>query len=95
VVAVSSAGSGTYGSVDVYARGGPGLERLRLSDLSDSQRAVYMGHDVFTVSGGVLFRRYPMYLDGDSNAAPSGGTAELRYSFADSVWVAAADASGS
>ena len=38
-----------------------------------------MGHDDFAVVEGTLVRRFPVYKDGGSNAAPSGGVRQLQY----------------
>jgi hypothetical protein len=38
-----------------------------------------MGHDDFAVVEGTLVRRFPVYKDGDHNAAPSGGVRQLQY----------------
>ena len=38
-----------------------------------------MGHDTFVVAGQYLVRSFPVYKEGDSNAAPSGGTRQLHY----------------
>jgi hypothetical protein len=88
VVAVSSAGSGTYGSVHVYGRLDGELTRLQMGALVDSQAVGYRGHDVFSVEDGRLCRSYPVYREGDANAAPSGGEARFWYSFSDGRWVA-------
>jgi len=87
VVATASAGSGTYGSVRIFGRAGVGLDPVRVSPLSEAQRAGYMGHDVFSVEAGRVRRSHPLYREGDSNASPSGGEAVYYYSFADSAWV--------
>ena len=95
VVAMSSAGSGTYGSVHVCGRGHGELARVGLRALDDSQRSGYLGHDTFSLENGRLVRSFPRYEEGDSNATPSGQTLRLWYSFADSAWVEAeGDGSG-
>ena len=38
-----------------------------------------MGHDEFSVVELNLARRFPIYLEGDTNASPSGGTRQLQY----------------
>jgi hypothetical protein len=90
VVALTSAGSGSYGSVHVYRHRGSAFISIPVSDLSDAQKVGYMGHDAFSVEGGRLDREFPRYLEGDPNASPSGGRVRLRYSFADSAWMAVA-----
>jgi hypothetical protein len=87
VVATSSAGSGTYGSVHVYQRRRGSFAPLGLATLNERQRDGYMGHDVFAVEDDCLYRSYPVYVEGDTNAAPTGGKAVFWYSIADSAWV--------
>ncbi len=87
VVVMSSAGSGAYGSVHVYERRDSSFGRLGLASLSDEQRVGYMGHDVFFIEAGCLFRSYPVYLEGDPNSTPTGGEDVFWYSLADTVWV--------
>jgi hypothetical protein len=81
-VYVSSAGSGSYGSLVAYAAN----NRKSLSDIylppldREPQAAVgYMGHDRFSIVERNLGRRFPVYREGDTNAQPSGGTRQLRY----------------
>lgn len=83
---VSSAGSGSYGSLVAYVID----EDLQLSPISlpelggDSATSDgYMGHDEFTVVEDSLVRRFPLYHSGDVNAAPTGGTRDVAYKLAD------------
>lgn len=81
-VYVSSAGSGSYGSLAAYAvNNGKSITPRIPATLDQSPQALdgYMGHDRFAVAGDYLVRRFPVYRPGDSNAAPTGGTRELRY----------------
>ena len=55
--------------------------------LAEAQRVGYMGHDHFEVVDGVLWRSFPLYANGDANAAPTGGTRRLRYDFDEHRWV--------
>jgi hypothetical protein len=87
VVALTSAGSGSYGSVHVYRHVDGSFARIPLAPLDDPGSSGYMGHDVFSVDGGRLYRAFPEYNEGDPNASPSGGTVRLRYSFAESAWI--------
>jgi hypothetical protein len=92
IVALSSAGSGSYGSVHVFQHREGDFVPLALADLGDDERAGYMGHDVFTVEAGRLYRTFPGYAEGDPNAAPSGGRVRLRYSFDENGWIIETDA---
>ena len=81
-VYVTSAGSGSYGSLVAYATNRrKSLSEIVLPPLADDKAASkgYMGHDAFAVLEGVLGRRFPIYRDGDSNAQPSGGMRQLQY----------------
>ncbi len=39
----------------------------------------YQGHDEFYVKDGKLYRKFPVYKEGDSNANPTGGEKVLEY----------------
>jgi hypothetical protein len=79
---VTSAGSGSFGSVVGYAAN----RRKSLSEIflppleaSSANTKGYMGHDEFAVVENILARRFPIYRDGDSNAKPTGGMRQLQY----------------
>jgi len=77
-----SAGSGTYGGLIAYAVGkGDSLSVIRLPPIDGDAKAArgYMGHDEFAVVESSLVRRFPIYREGDTNAAPSGGTRQIQY----------------
>ena len=81
-VYVASAGSGSYGSLVAYAvNAGRSVTPIYLPSMEDSPETVagYMGHDEFAVVENRLVRRFPIYREGDTNAAASGGTRQLQY----------------
>lgn len=81
-VYVTSAGSGSYGSLVAYAANRrKSLSEIYLPPLGEDAAASkgYMGHDEFAVVGRVLVRRFPVYRATDTNAAPTGGTRQLQY----------------
>ena len=79
-VYVTSAGSGSYGSLVAYAANHrKSLSEIVLPPLTGAAATGYMGHDEFAVLEGMLGRRFPVYRDGDSNARPSGGMRQLQY----------------
>ena len=81
-VYVSSAGSGSYGSLVAHAvNQGKSLTPIYLPPLEQNPEATegYMGHDEFAVVENRLVRRFPIYSDGDTNAAASGGTRQIQY----------------
>jgi PliI/PliC-like inhibitor of I-type lysozyme len=86
-VFMTSAGSGSYATIDFYRQERQNFVLHPLKDLSDAQRAGYMGHDSVEVKDGDLMRTFPRYLPNDLNSTPSGGTVTLRYSFTDDGWV--------
>lgn len=81
-VYVQSVGSGSAGSlVAVSANARKSLSDIALPAL-DTQRGAtrgYQGHDDFAVVEGTLLRRFPIYREGDTNAAPTGGVRQLQY----------------
>jgi hypothetical protein len=79
---VTSAGSGSYGSLIAYASNrNQSLTEIYLPPLEDDPAVLqgYMGHDEFAVVEGTLIRRFPVYREGDSNAEPTGGTRQIQY----------------
>ena len=81
-VYLSSAGSGSYGSLVAYAvNNGKSATPIYLPPLDQSADASagYMGHDEFRAVENRLVRRFPLYQSGDTNAEPSGGTRQLQY----------------
>ena len=56
-------------------------EQIHLPALTDSPAAAkgYPGRDPSPSSKARFVRRFPVYRDGDSNAAPSGGVRQLQY----------------
>ena len=81
-VTVTSAGSGSYGSLVAYSSNRKkSLSEIYLPPLSDDPEASkgYMGHDEFRVVESSLVRRWPIYREGDTNAKPTGGTRQVSY----------------
>lgn len=81
-VYVTSAGSGSYGSLVAYSSNRKkSLSEIYLPPLADDPEASkgYMGHDEFRVVENSLVRRWPVYRDGDTNAKPTGGTRQVSY----------------
>ena len=95
-VYISSAGSGSYGSLVAYAvNRGKSMSPIYLPPLADDPdlSTGYMGHDHFAVTGNRLLRRFPVYLPGDTNHAPSGGMRQLEYRLSpgEAGWLLVAD----
>jgi hypothetical protein len=81
-VYVTSAGSGSYGSLAAWsANRKKSLSAIFLPELAEDpvHGEGYMGHDTFAVAEQYLVRSFPIYKEGDPNAAPSGGTRQLQY----------------
>ena len=77
---VTSAGSGSYGSVMAWsASKAHTLLPITMPELSGKWAQGYMGHDQFAVVETTLMRRFPVYRPGDSNAKPTGGTRQISY----------------
>ncbi len=79
---ITSAGSGSYGQLIAYsANNKKSLTEIYLPPLEDNPDNAkgYMGHDEFRLVENTLVRRFPIYLQGDINAAPTGGMRQLQY----------------
>ena len=91
-VFVTSAGSGSYGSLVAYsANRRKSLSEIALPPITDHPTAAqgYMGHDEFAVVRNMLTRRFPIYKAGDTNAVATGGTRQLQYKLVagEATWV--------
>lgn len=81
-VYVTSAGSGSYGSLVAYSpNNGKSLTPIYLPPVAENPEASpgYMGHDEFAVVENSLVQRFPVYAEGDVNAEPTGGTRQVQY----------------
>jgi hypothetical protein len=79
---LTSAGSGSYGSLVAYAvNKKKSLSEIFLPDImADSKLSKgYRGHDEFSVVENSLARRFPLYKDGDMNSKPTGGMRQVEY----------------
>lgn len=81
-VYVTSAGSGSYGSVVAYAANHrQSLSEIYLPPVTDNKKWAqgYAGHDEFSVVENTLVQRFPVYKDTDTHAKASGGMRQLQY----------------
>jgi hypothetical protein len=95
-VYVRSAGSGSYGSLAAYAANNrKSLSVIVLPPVVENQTLAkgYMGHDEFAVVEDRFVQRFPIYLDGDTNAKPTGGTRQIQYKLVpgEAGWLLAVD----
>lgn len=91
-VFVTSAGSGSYGSVVAYSvNRGKSITEIVLPDLMEDKAASqgYRGHDQFAVIETTLARRFPVYADTDTNSNPTGGSRQLNYQLTagEATWI--------
>lgn len=81
-VYVTSAGSGSYGSLVAYSTNNrKSLTDIHLPDITEHKKlsAGYMGHDEFAVIESALARRFPVYKPGDTNSKPAGVMRQIAY----------------
>jgi hypothetical protein len=81
-VYVTSAGSGSYGSLVAYsANRRRSLSEIYLPPVAENKSLSkgYLGHDQYAVVERTLVQRFPIYRDGDVQAKPTGGTRQLQY----------------
>jgi hypothetical protein len=87
VVWMTSAGSGSYGQVEILRLEASGPSGVPLAPLDESQARGYMGHDRIAIREGRLTRCFPLYRADDPQARPTGGERCLWYSFRKRRWV--------
>lgn len=82
----SSVGSGGYETIYGYASNQDlSLTPIYVSPISEDDTMEngdfygYMGHDSIYKSNNILYRKFPIYKEGDPNCCPTGGAKVLRY----------------
>jgi hypothetical protein len=81
-VYIRSAGSGSYGTLVAFsANQRKSLSEIYLPPVTDDVKAAqgYRGYDEFAVVESTLVRRFPIYMDRDTDAVPSGGVRQMQY----------------
>lgn len=87
LVWTTSAGSGSYGKIDLLRQRGTEFEIQEVAELDAEQRSGYMGHDRFEVRSGELSRSFRAHRETDVQARPTGGVRGFRYILSENRWV--------
>ena len=77
-----SEGTGRFGNVIGYSvNNGKSISEINFPDIKSNKEASegYGGKDDFAIVENSLVRRFPIFKEGDANAAPSGGTKQIQY----------------
>ena len=81
-----SVGSGSYARIYGYASNqDKSVTPIYVPEPSESDAAQggaffgYMGHDSIFLDKGRLYRKFPIYREGDANCCPTGGDRRLEY----------------
>ncbi|MCP4884001.1 MAG: hypothetical protein GY908_09420 [Flavobacteriales bacterium] len=82
----ASAGSGSYAKIYGYASNQDlSMTPIHVPEISDKDLLAdgdyygYMGHDSIYIANNKIYRKYPVYKEGDPNCCPSGGDKTLSY----------------
>lgn len=76
----TSAGSGSYATLYAYASyRNKSFGPIYYPELDTALLIGYMGHDEYVIENNKLLRKFPVYLDGDTNAQPSGGERVIEF----------------
>jgi hypothetical protein len=95
-IATKSAGSGSYENLYGYASNhDQNITEISLPEISDQDDKPgghyegYMGGDNFYVEKNILIREFPIYLESDNNAEPTGKTKRVYYTLTpnDKTWL--------
>ena len=85
-IITKSAGSGSYATIYGFSSNkDKSVTSIIVPEISQSDLAEgaifngYMGHDSIYVSKNKLFRKFPIYKEGDENCCPSGGVRKIQY----------------
>lgn len=86
LVYITSAGSGSYGSVVGYSvNNRKSMSQIYFPPVVDNPEISvgYMGHDEFAVIETTFAQRFPVYREGDTNNNPTGGIRQVQYKLFD------------
>ncbi len=82
----TSSGSGSYGSIFGFASNQDlSLTTIYVPEITENDVQLdgpfygYMGHDSIYSNEGKIYRKYPIYKEGDPNCCPTGGDKTLGY----------------
>jgi len=83
-IVTTSAGSGSYATIYAFSSNkDKSVTPVYQPELPEKEREKvfkgYMGHDSIYVSDDHLYRKFPVYKEGDANCCPSGGTKIIEY----------------
>jgi len=84
---IVSAGSGSYGQLDVLAFVDGMLQKVEMPETAKSWERGYQGHDTFRVEKGVIYRTFPIYKVNDINSQPTGGERTLKLIYEKDRWM--------
>jgi len=77
---LTSAGSGSYGEVLAFCTNRKkSLTPIVIQKPDEKDLSGYLGHDEYEVVENTFVRRFPVYHEGDANAAPTGGWRQFQY----------------
>lgn len=81
-VFTQSVGSGSYGNVYAFSvNNKKSMSEVYFQPTAENSKINkgYMGHDEFSLIENSLGQRFPIYKEGDTNAAPTEGTRQISY----------------
>ncbi len=86
LVYITSAGSGSYGSVIGYSvNNKKSMSLIYFPPVADNPEISegYMGHDEFTIMETTFTQHFPVYKPVDTNSNPTGGIRQIQYKLVD------------
>lgn len=83
---IKSAGTGSYGELELLEFNGKALQHIPLPAPDKKLLQGYMGHDEYSVEKDKAYRRFPLYRKNDSNIMPTGGSACLELDVRNRTW---------
>ena len=81
-----SAGSGGYANLHVYKFDGTDLQPIELPAPDPELMSGFQGRDWYEIEDGMLIRKFPLYLEGDANCCPEGGSRTIEFDSTTSTW---------
>ena len=86
VVWIECAGSGGYGTLDIFTFDGKKLNQVAVPELAARKEKSYHGHDRFKIEDGAVICEFPLYLGEEAENSPKGGKIKYEFDFKNKQW---------
>ena len=84
---IVNAGSGAYGTLEIFRFDGKKLARISVPELAARKKSSYHGHDTFEILDNDVVCSFPLYAGDEPENDPKGGKARFVLDLKKDQWV--------